>query len=256
MPARPVALPENAGLAYLGETPWPPARLTPRQAESLLATRNPAGRPNSEALRSYVGQTGRRLRIHWQIDFPTHYRKQEAALHEHPFALLKKNNHATPGTWWINPHAQPPLRHALARVERFLATPLDASAPAWTWFESEHLPDTSLLTVARDDDFTHAVLQSTAFTAWWRAYRSALSPVQLLESFPFPWPPSTPLGSLSKTQQDQRSATTRAALSGDAEQINFTTATAYGWNTHQDPDTLLSSLSELHRQRAKLERYG
>lgn len=163
MPVAPQPLPENAGLAFIGEIEWLPAVITARQAETLAAVRNPAGRPNSDVLRSFVGKTKRHLHEHWQIDFPAHYREQEAALHEKPFALLGKNVVTKSGSWWINPHAQPPLRHALARLDRFLATAIDASEPTWSWFGSEHLPDASLLVVARDDDFTHAVLQSAAF---------------------------------------------------------------------------------------------
>ena len=250
MPAAPLPLPENAGLVFTGEAEWLPAVITTRQAETLTATRNPTGRPNSDVLRSFIGKSGKHLRAHWQIDFPAHYREQEAALHERPFALLRKNVGPSPGNWWINPHAQPPLRHALARLDRFLATALAASEPAWTWFESEHLPDASLLVVARDDDFTHAVLQSTAFAAWWHAHFRKTAPTQVIASFPFPWPPATPLGSLTKAQQEIRSSAARASLSGDSEQINSVVAAAYGWRGQLDESEMLSALNELHRQRS------
>lgn len=251
MSAAPGALPENTGLAFLGEAEWAPAIIPARQAETLSSVRNPAGRPNSDVLRSFVGKTGRQIRQRWQIDFPPHYNEQEAALHERPFALLRKNVGPASGNWWINPHAQPPLRHALARLDRFLATALAASEPAWTWFESEHLPDAALLVIARDDDFTHAVLHSTAFTTWWHAHRSSLAPLQIIESFPFPWPPATPFGSLTKTQQEHRSSTARAAISGDAEQISSATATAYGWPESLDEREILAALTEIHRQRIR-----
>jgi len=233
MPAAHLPRMENAHLAFIGEAMWLPACLTARQAKIFSATPNPAGRPNSDVLRTYVGKSERRLREHWQIDFPAHYREQEAALHELPFALLQKNLEPKTDDWWINPYAQLPLRHALARLDRFLATALDAPKPTWTWFESEHLPDASLLVIARDDDFTHAVLASSVFTIWWHAYQPILSATQIIESFPFPWPPATPLGALTKTQQDLRSAAARAVLVGDTEQINSAIAAAYSW-----PDTL------------------
>lgn len=241
--ATPLPLPENFGLAFTGETAWPPALLTARQAKTLAATRNPASRPNSDVLRSFVGKTGRRLRKSWRIDFPAHYREQEAALHERPFALLRKNIGPTSGFWWLNPHAQPPLRHALARLDRFLATALDSPEPAWSWFEDEHLPDSSLLVVARDDDFTHGVLQSAVFAAWWRAYFRKTAPAQVIETFPFPWSPATPLGSLTKARQDFRSAVVRAAISGGTEQLNSAVAAAYGWRGSLDEDEILSELN-------------
>ena len=247
--ASPLPLCENAGLVFLGETAWAPAILTPALAKSLAAARNPTGRPNHDVLRTFVGHDGGRLRQHSQIDFPAHYREQEAALHERPFARLRKNVGAQSGSWWINPHAQPALRHALARLDRFLATPVKADPPAWTWIESEHLPDASLLAVARDDDFTHAVLQSAAFTAWWQAHRRSLPPVQIVESFPFPWPPATSLGSLTKTQQDIRSQAARAAIAGDTGQIDSAVAAAYGWPGNRDEREILQALGELHRLR-------
>lgn len=242
------SLPENTGLAFTGETEWSPALITAQQAETLAATRNPAGRPNSDVLRSFVGKTKRHLREHWQIDFPAHYREQEAALHEKPFALLGKNVSIKSGSWWINPHAQPPLRHALARLDRFLATALDSPKPSWSWFESEHLPDASLLVVTRDDDFTHAVLQSSAFTAWWHAHFLKIAPAQIIKSFPFPWPPATALGSLTKAQQEIRSSAARAVITGDAEQINSTVAAAYGWPSNWEEGEILARLIELHGQ--------
>ena len=249
MPATLPPLPENAGLAFTGEAEWASAVISAAQTKDLATARNPTGRPNSDVLRSFVGKTGRHLREHWQIDFPAHYREQEAALHEKPFALLGKNVAAKSGSWWINPYAQPPLRHALARLDRFLATALDSPEPSWSWFESEHLPDDTLLVVARDEDFTHALLQSAAFTTWWRAHFRKQTPTQVIASFPFPWPLATPLGSLTKAQQDLRSSVARASISGDNEQLNSAVAAAYGWPTHWDENETLAALNELHRQR-------
>jgi hypothetical protein len=272
MLSAPSPLPENTGLAFTGEAEWLPAVITSAQAKALSIARNPAGRPNRDVLRSYVGQTAKGFREHWQIDFPAHYNEQEAALHEKPFALLRKNTGsriasddstvvqarsrnfepketASSGPWWINPHARPPLRHALARLDRYLATALDAVGPEWSWLGSEHWPDASLLVIARDDDFTHAVVQSAAFTTWWRAYFKNQAPAQIIESCPFPWPPATPLGSLTKTQQEIRSTVARAALAGDAEQVNSDVAAAYRWCGHPDKSKILPALHELHRQR-------
>ena len=272
MLSAPSPLPENTGLAFTGEAEWLPAVITSAQAKALSIARNPAGRPNRDVLRSYVGQTAKGFREHWQIDFPAHYNEQEAALHEKPFALLRKNTGsriasddstvvqarsrnfepketASSGPWWINPHARPPLRHALARLDRYLATALDAVGPEWSWLGSEHWPDASLLVIARDDDFTYAVVRSAAFTTWWRAFFQKLAPAHVIESFPFPWPPATPLGSLTKTQQEIRSTAARAALTDDLEPINSAIAAAYGWPSNWDEGEMLAALNELHHLR-------
>lgn len=250
MTSVPKPLPENASLAFTGEAEWTPAVVAASEAKILTAASNPTGRPNSDVLRSFLGKSGKQLRQRWQIDFPAHYREQEAALHEKPFALLKKNlGPTTSGSWWLNPHALPPLRYALARLDRYLATPLDSQEPVWSWLESEHLPDASLLVVARDDDFTDAVLQSATFSVWWRAHRPSLTPVQVIESFPFPWPPTTPLGALTKTQQEIRSSATRAVIAGDTEQINSTVTAAYGWPNHWEDGEILAALLQVHSSR-------
>ena len=249
MPAAPSPLSENTGLAFIGETEWPPAVVSAKRAGTLALARNPAGRPNSDILRSFIGRSGRRLREHWQIDFPAHYHEQESALHEKPFAILAGKVAARTEDWWINPHAQPLLRQALARLDRFLAIAIDAPEPAWMWYETNHLPDASLLVVARDEDFAHAMVQSAAFVSWWHTHFRKESPTMVIESFPFPWPLATPLGSLSKEQQEVRSSAARAALAGDAEQLNAAVAAAYGWNRSLDEAGTLDRLRHLHAQR-------
>ncbi len=235
-------LPENAGLAFVGEPPWPPALLTDREAHQLAAAANRCGRPNADVLRRRLAVVRGRPTECWQIDFPEHFTTQEAALYEQPFSCLST---AT----WQNPKANPDLRRALARISRYLALPVDGPATDWHWIEDDLLPDSSLLVVARDDDFTHGILQSPAFACWHCAHRSTLTSVQLVESFPFPWPPGTALSALSASQEEQRHAVARAARSGDAGQLNSVVLAAYGWSTDLSDNELLAKLTELHRQR-------
>lgn len=227
MPApAPQLLPENAGLAFLGEVAWAPATLTARQADKLAAASNACGRPNSDVLRRRLSVVDGEPVESWQIDFPEHFTAQEAKLYELPFAWVRER---VPGDTWLNPHARPALRRALARVSRFLALPVDATVPDWRWIADELLPDASLVVVARDEDFIHGVLQSELFAAWWRGGRTRMGPVQRVETFPFPWPPSTPLSALSTTQEDHRHAIARAARTADAERLNAAVLAAYGW---------------------------
>ena len=238
----PHPLPENAGLAFLGEAAWPPAQLTDREAQKLLAAANACGRPNIDVLRGRLAVVDGETVESCQLDFPAHFTAQEAALYEQPFALLQKRA----GTW-VNLHANPALRRALARVSRWLALPADADAPDWRWIEEELLPDASLLVVARDDDFTHGVLSSQPFALWWRQHRA--QPVLAVESFAFPWPPATPLSGLSKTQEEQRHAIVRATRGGDAGALNAAVLAAYGWPVDLNEAELLEKLAALNRVR-------
>jgi len=240
-------LPENAGLAFLGETAWTPASLTPRQAEKLATAPNACGRPNADVLRRRLAVVDGEPAESWQIDFPEHIIAQEAALYEQPFAWLRER---APGGTWLNPHARPALRRALARVSRFLALPAEATAPDWRWIEDDLLPDVTLLVVARDDDFTHGVLQSAPFAAWWDAHRTRLDPVQRVESFPFPWPPATALSALTTAQEEHRHAIARAARSGNAEALNVAVLAAHGWPGEIGDHEILEKLITLNRRQS------
>jgi hypothetical protein len=240
----PGLLPENAGIAFRGETEWPPALLTGREARKLIPMPNACGRPNEDVLRRRLAVVDGTPAERWQVDFPAHFTIQEAALYEEPFALLQRRSPDA----WRNPHASPDLRRALARVSRYLAMPADASIPDWRWIEEDLLPDSTLLTVARDDDFTHGVLSSQVFARWWHCYQN--QPVSAIESFPFPWPPGTALSALTKAQEEQRHAVARAARSGNVEQLNAAISAAYGWPGDIDETRQFESLARLNHDRA------
>jgi hypothetical protein len=238
---------ENSGIVFDGEAEWKPARLTRRQLESLAMATNPSGRPNSDVLREFVGHNGRRLHPHWQIDFPAHFLLEEAALYERPLAHLQEKSSGD-ASWWLNPSANAGLRRALARLDRFLVTSPSNRTPHWLWIEAGPLPDSSFLAVAREDDFTFAVLHSSIFAAWRQAH--LLHPLSaVVTSFPFPWPPGQSLGSLSRLQQQHWQEAARAARTGDSTQIDSALAAAYGWPANLDADELLRRLHNLHAKR-------
>jgi hypothetical protein len=243
----PASLSENSGIIFDGEPEWRPARLTLPEAEALAAAPNPSGRPNNDVLREFVSYAGHRLQKRWQIDFPAHFLLEEAALYERPCAHLKEKSSGG-ASWWLNPSANAELRRALARLDRFLVTSASRRTPHWLWVEAGSLPDSSLLAVARDDDFTFAVLSSSIFAAWRQAH--SLQPLSAVgASFPFPWPPGQPVGSLNRLQQEHWQETARAARAGDSAQIDFTVAAAYGWPANLNADELLLRLRELHARR-------
>lgn len=254
-PLGPFPLPENAGLAFLGERAWAPAVITAEQAQIFREAVNQAGRTNEDVIRGYVGVNLGRPRERWQIDFPAHYTEQEAALHEAPFGLLRRRCDPQEPQWWINPRASGPLRSGLARLDRYLVTPLPApladSIPAWAWVNEDRLPDETLLALARDDDFTHGLMQSREFSLWWQEVISLQSPTLVFESFPFPWPLRTPLGALTALQQELRYEVTRAVRTENADALTRAVSTAYGWPTSLDDAELLGRLQALHQKRAR-----
>lgn len=218
----------------------------------MEAARNPTGRPNADVLRRFVaiqaGGTVERIRI----DFPLQFNAREAALYVRPFAHLNAALPTSRETVWLNPYAQPALRTAIARLDRYLATPLAVEAPEWNWIESDILPEADLLVVARDDDYIRGLLQSRFFAAWWRIQSPALSPAEIVTSFPFPWPPATLLGALSRGQEDHRYAISRAIRADEQSRLDAAVAGAYGWPGDLEEEEATASLGELSRQRASV----
>ena len=250
----PRALSENAGLVFVGERVALTASIPPKMAERMLGTRNPHGKSNADVLRQLATAADpRRPAIHWLIDFPTEMGEREASLYEHPFHQLYRTARPTRDRWWVNPHADARLRAALARRERYLATPIGAELPAFLWFESSIIPDDTLVALARDDDFVHGVVQSRGFALWWRRFHSRRTPVLALSSFPFPWPLSITLSALTAAQEGQRHAVARAARGSDSDQLNSAVAAAYGWPAGLGDEELLAHLGDLNRSREQTE---
>jgi len=243
-------LAENAGLSFTGETPWIPAVITSMQVKALAQDHNPTGRPNSDVLRGYTGLTHGRMHQHWQVDFSPYSTEQEAALYHEPYRLLRSRQNEPRGQWWLNPQAQPALRTGLARLERFLVTPVGREVPEWSWVDSTVLPDDTLLAVARDDDLTFGLLSSRVFQSWWTRHATRLSPAEIVGTFPFPWPPATLLSALTREQEEHRMAISRAARGTDREMIDSAVMSAYGWTGDQTDDEILTKLEALHRRRA------
>jgi hypothetical protein len=254
-PALPLS--ENLDLAFRGERAWTPARLTAAEAARLRDTPNRSARDNAEVLRRYVGGSTRRLRYHWQIDFPTHFYEQEVALYADPAELLYQrlspSAELSASAWWLNPHANAALRIAIARCDRYLVatkpTAKDAPPPEWVWVESEFLPDDSLLAIARDDDFTHGVLQSREFATWWQTHFTPDAPTVAITSFPFPWAPATPFSALSARQQELRADLIRATRQAQPEAIAHAVSTAYGWSNELPDADLIDRLTALYSHR-------
>lgn len=243
----PSPLPENRDLAFAGETPWSSAQISPSEVRTLLAARNPSGRPNTDVLRHFVGCQNGHRREFVQVDFPHYFNAQEAALYVKPYRKLMQHQVAN----WQNPNAKTGMRTALAKLERYLATPFNREVPAWDWVESNFLPADTLLAVAREDDFTHGVLQSRAFLLWWKCWLPSLSIAGIVMSFPFPWPPATTLNALTRAQEECRLAIARSIRSEAHSSLDAAVVAAYGWQEHLGNHALITGLTALHRSRVK-----
>mgnify|MGYP001359784221 CR=1 FL=1 len=148
------------------------------------------------------------------------------------------------------------LRIALAKCDRYLASPAGTGPARWRWVPAAMLPTGALVVVARDDEFLAGVLASRWLEVWRRGVdpRSAAAAVR---SFPLPWSPSTPRGALTREQEGRREAVVRAwrAAGGGladpdpegyaAEELSSAVAAAYGWPAGIDGGEALRRLQAM-----------
>ena len=179
------------------------------------------------------------------------------------------------------------MRAALAKRDRYIATTTISKHRVFAWLPPETLPDHQLIVFARDDDWFFGVLHSRFHQVWALRMGTQLedrpryTPTTCFETFPFPWPPATPLGKLTRTQEDQRTAIAQAARTLDAQRnewlgdradkkrtltalynarpawlvnahaaLDDAIAAAYGWPAGLSDDEMLARLLALNQERS------
>jgi type II restriction/modification system DNA methylase subunit YeeA len=201
------ALPENAGICFMGTTKVGAFDISPDVAYAMLsAPLNPNGRPNSDVIRPWVNAMDitRRPRGMFVIDFGPTRTEADAALYEIPFEYLREhvypkrreNNRQSYGNkWWIHGEPRPEMRAKLAPLRRYIATPSLSKHRVFIWRSCEVLPDHQVFAFAREDDYFFGVLHSRIHEAWALHMGTALedrpryTPSSTFETFAFPWPP-------------------------------------------------------------------
>jgi hypothetical protein len=201
-------LPENLGIAFMGDTKGGPFDITEPYALELLADPNPDGRSNADVVRPRINglvSKGGAERT-WVIDFGVDMPVEEAALYQGPFEHvrrvvkpLREHNRraAYRDRWWLHVEPRPAMRAALAGLSRFIVTVIHSKFRIFWWVEPPTLPDHALVAIARDDDYTFGLLQSRVHELWARATGTQLREVEsgfrytattTFETFPFPQP--------------------------------------------------------------------
>jgi type II restriction/modification system DNA methylase subunit YeeA len=204
-----VALPENAGLCFLGVMKGGPFDLSEREAKAMLAAPlNPNGRPNSDVVkRRLIGRDiVQRSQDGWLVDFGE-MSEAQAAPYELPFEYVKREvkplrdknrDRLMRQNWWLHGRSRPALRNALSGLERCIVTPEVAKHRIFIWMSTDVVPDHTCHVVARDDDYAFGVLHSKTHELWSLAQGAWMgvgndprySSARTFETFPFPWPPN------------------------------------------------------------------
>ncbi len=224
-------LPENRGIAFMGDTKGGAFDVEPAVAAELLrAGPNVNGRPNSDVVVPWMNAADmtRRGRGYYIVDFGVNVTAKEASQYEAPFALVdrlvretrQKNKRAAYAErWWLHVEPRPALRALLAGLDRFIITPRTSKFRLFTWARRPTLPDCQLITIARAGDYDFGVLHSRAHEVWSLATirrqgvgnDPVYAPSFAFETFPFPWPLNTPDAKLTSKQAAARDAVAAAA---------------------------------------------
>jgi len=185
----------------MGDTKGGPFEIDETTAQTLLASLNPDGRDNADVVRAWVNglDLTRRPRRMWIIDFGVDMPIEEAALFEAPFEYVKRRvepvreaSKSTISAWWLHERPRVEMRRALAGLSRYLLTPRVSKHRIFVWVHAETLPDSAVIAIARDDDYTFGVLHSRAHQLWALAQGTQLetrpryTPTTTFETFPFP----------------------------------------------------------------------
>jgi len=218
-------LKENLCIAFMGDTKVGPFDIPERSAVVMLKKPNPHGKSNYDVLRPWVNASDltSRSRRMWIIDFPPGTTLEEAALYEAPFEYIKqhvqpmrataKSGDQTGVDWWIHQRPRPEMREAIAglKLHKFICTPRVSKHRLFIWVPSVTLPDSAVIAIARDDDYTFGVLHSRVHELWARATGTQLreaesgfryTPTTTFETFPFPKPTSDQMEAIAQAAKD------------------------------------------------------
>jgi type II restriction/modification system DNA methylase subunit YeeA len=139
----------------------------------------------------------------WIIDFAEEVSRVEAALHEAPFEYVRQHIEPIRATnrdrqrrenWWRLGRSGGDLRVAVNGLARFIVTPRVSKYRLFVWIAPDTIPDSAVVAIARDDDYTFGVLHSRPHELWALALGTQLetrpryTPTTCFETFPFPRP--------------------------------------------------------------------
>ena len=266
-------------------------------AQEMLNSPNPHNESNYVVISPWVN--GRdvtdRSRGMWIIDFRG-MSLEQAALHEAPFEYVNKyvrplreaNRDRQRRTyWWRLGRSGDELRAAVNPLTRFIVTPRVSKYRIFVWVVPETLPDSAVVAIAHDDDYTFGILHSRIHELWARAKGTQLreaesgfryTPTTCFETFPFPHPTDEQRAAIaaaaaelnrlrenwlnpadvSATELRRRTLTNLynqrpTWLANAHATLDAAVADAYGWPADSPDQQILERLLALNLERAAAE---
>jgi type II restriction/modification system DNA methylase subunit YeeA len=131
---------------------------------------------------------------------------------------MKNNEADRQAYWWLHARARPAFRMAVENLPRYIATARVAKHRLFVWLDAVVLPDSKVIAITFDDNWTFGVLHSRIHEVWtlaqcgWHGKGNdpTYNPTTCFETFPFPEPTA-----------EQRAAVAAAAKELDALRNNW-----------------------------------
>jgi hypothetical protein len=216
------SLPENSGIAFMGDIKAGPFEIDETLALELLRRPNPDGRHNSDVVVPWANgsDVGGQPEHKWIIDFGLDMSEVEAALYEAPFEYLlqvvmpvrlESRSACCRKLWWLHHNRRPRMKAALVGLNRYVATVRHSKFRLFAWLPAKALPDSALIVFARDDDYSFGVLHSRAHELWARGTGTQVrevesgfryTPTTCFETFPFPRPTDAQRDAIAEAARD------------------------------------------------------
>jgi type II restriction/modification system DNA methylase subunit YeeA len=202
-------LAENNNLAFQGPVKVGKFEMDDETAKKMLRMPNVNERPNSDVLKPWFngGDITDRPANRWIIDFGK-MNEMQAAQYQAPFEYLKEfvkekreknRDRQRRENWWHLGRSGGNLKEASAALSRIVVTSRVSKHRFFIWAPPDAVPDTRVVAIARDDNYTFGVLHSSIHQAWFEFTSSrhgvgndpTYNPTVCFDTYPFPWPPGT-----------------------------------------------------------------
>ncbi len=192
---------ENQNLAFLGVLKTGPFDILALHAQRMIS----ADQRNTDVVKPRLNgrDVANRPSDSWIIDFVD--RSLQAAMsYEKPFQHVEQVVKPVRETnrvkslrerWWIHARPRYAMRKATNPLERYIVTPEVTKYRIYVWIDKSTVPDHTLHTIAREDDYFFGVLHSFFHEIWALRMGSTLGPTprynssRTFETFPFPRSP-------------------------------------------------------------------
>lgn len=198
-------LEQNLKICFIGAKKAGDFDIDAELAKKFLGSSNSSGRNNSDVVFPWLNgeRIVKRMPERWIISFGDML-EDESRLYEKPFQYVlesiyaerqKNNEERARIKWWQHRRPATEMREAVAKLNRFIATPRVSKHRIFAWYPSNTLPDDGIYIFARDDDYFFGVLHSHIHEIWSLRMGTSLedrpryTPTTTFETFPFPWSP-------------------------------------------------------------------